>query len=265
MDLKSICTGVSAIARRTGEFISKESANFDIDDARQKGKHDFVSYVDIEAEKRLSTELSALLPQAGFIAEEGTAIKGESTLIWIIDPLDGTTNFMHGAPVYSISIALADNDEILLGVILDVPSGELFHAYREGGAWLNGKSIEVSGAKTLDDSLIATGFPYKDYENLDRYMACLEFFIRRTHGVRRMGSAAIDLAWVACGRYDGFFEAGLNRWDVAAGIILIKEAGGLVSDFSGKIKNTDGSEIVAANDKIFETLRHEVEKYMKQA
>jgi len=265
MDLKSICNDVCVIAKRTGEFISQESGSFDIGDARLKGKHDFVSYVDIEAEKKLSAELSAILPQAGFIAEEGTNKKGQGTLNWIIDPLDGTTNFMHGAPVFSISIALEHDDEILLGVILDVPSGELFHAYREGGAWLNGKRIQVSGAKTLDDSLIATGFPYKDYERLDSYLSCLEFFIRKTHGVRRMGSAAIDLAWLACGRYDGFFEYGLNRWDVAAGIIIINEAGGMVSDFSGHRKNIDGSEIVAANGKIFKAFRREVEKYMKQA
>lgn len=263
MDPENICSEVAVIARRTGEFIKKEAAGFDIDDARLKGKHDFVSYVDIEAEKKLVADLSQLLPEAGFITEEGTAKKGSGNLKWIIDPLDGTTNFMHGAPVYSISIALAEGDAILLGVILDIASGELFHAYREGGAWLNGERIHVSGAKTLDDSLIATGFPYKIYKNLASYMSCLEFFIRKTQGVRRMGSAAIDLAWVACGRYDGFFEAGLNRWDVSAGIIIINEAGGLVSDFSGRRTNIDGSEIVAANNYIFETIRSEVEKYMK--
>lgn len=263
MNLKCICNDVSDIARRTGDFIRDEAGNFDIDDARQKGKHDFVSYVDIEAEKKLIAGLSELLPGAGFITEEGTAEASQEALRWIIDPLDGTTNFMHGAAVYSISIALEQDNEILLGVIYDVPSDELFYAWKEGGAWLNAKRIAVSSSKNLDDCLIATGFPYKNYEQLAVYMKCLEFFIRNTHGVRRMGSAAIDLAWVASGRYDGFYEYGLNRWDVAAGIIIIKEAGGRVSDFSGDSGNIDGSEIVAANSLIFDTFRQEVERHMK--
>ncbi len=263
MDLRSICNDVCEIAREAGEFIRKESRYFDIDDARQKGKHDFVSYVDIEAEKKITGDLSRLLPGTGFITEEGTAETSDNSLKWIIDPLDGTTNFMHGAPVYSISIALEQENAILLGVIFDISSDELFYAYKNGGAWLNGNRIKVSGAKTLNDSLIATGFPYKNYESLDTYMSCLEFFIRNTHGVRRMGSAAIDLAWVACGRYDGFFEYGLNRWDVTAGIIIINEAGGMVSTFAGAEDNINGSEIVAANSEIFETFRTEVEKHMK--
>jgi len=263
MNLKCLCNDVCDIARRTGYFIRNEAGNFNINDARQKGKHDFVSYVDIEAEKKLSAGLSELLPEAGFITEEGTAEKSHKALRWIIDPLDGTTNFMHGASVYSISIALEADNEILLGVIYDVPSDELFYAWKEGGAWLNASRITVSASTSLDDSLIATGFPYKNYERLGVYMKCLEFFILNTHGVRRMGSAAIDLAWVASGRYDGFYEYGLNRWDVAAGIILIREAGGMVSDFSGKINNIDGSEIVAANNGIFDTFRREVERHMK--
>ncbi len=263
MNLKCLCNDVCDIARNTGDFIRNESGNFDIDDARQKGKHDFVSYVDIEAEKKLIAYLSELLPDAGFITEEGTAEASQKALRWIIDPLDGTTNFMHGARVYSISIALEQDNEILLGVIYDVPSDELFYAYKDGGAWLNARKIAVSSSKSLDDSLIATGFPYKNYERLGVYMKCLEFFIRNTHGVRRMGSAAIDLAWVASGRYDGFYEYGLNRWDVAAGIIIIKEAGGMVSDFSGNTDNIDGSEIVAANGLIFDTFLQEVERHMK--
>jgi len=264
MDLNSICNEVCDIARRTGDFIKKESENFDIGDAKLKGQHDFVSYVDIEAEKKLTGELSRLLPGAGFIGEEGTARESNNNLTWIVDPLDGTTNFMHRVPVYSISIALAQKDKILLGVILNVPTDELFYAYNEGGAWLNGKRIYVSETKTLEDSLIATGFPFKNYERLDNFMYCLEFFMGHTHGVRRMGSAAIDLAWVACGRFDGFYEYGLNKWDVAAGIVIINEAGGLVSDFSGNLNNIDGSEIVAANNIIFETFRHAVEKHMNR-
>jgi len=265
MDLKNICNEVCAVARQTGEFIKKESQGFDIGDVKTKGKHDFVSYVDIEAEKKLTAELGRLLPEAGFIAEEGTAKKdgNKNSLRWIVDPLDGTTNFMHGIPVYSISIGLAEGDSILLGVILNVPSGELFYAYKNGGAWLNEQRIKVSGSKSLDDSLIATGFPYKNYKDLDKFLNSLEFFLRNTQGVRRMGSAAIDLAYVACGRFDGFYEYGLSEWDVTAGIIIIREAGGMVSDFSGNKNNIDGSEILASNRIIFEPFRLEVEKYMK--
>ncbi len=264
MDLNSICSEVCNIARLTGEFINNESSNFDIKDARLKGKHDFVSYVDIEAEKKLTRELSSLLPAAGFIGEEGTSREGENSLTWIVDPLDGTTNFMHGLPVYSISIALEQENTILLGVILNLPTGELFYAHDNGGAWRNNERIYVSDTSTLEDSLIATGFPFKNYDRLENYMRCLKFFIENTHGVRRIGSAAVDLAWVACGRFDGFYEYGLNRWDVAAGIKIIEEAGGMVSDFAGNTKNIDGTEIVAANMGIFDTFRQEVEKQMNR-
>ena len=264
MDLNSICSEVCKIARRTGEFINNESDNFGIEDARLKGKHDLVSYVDLEAEKKLTLELSRLLPAAGFIGEEGTAREGESSLTWIVDPLDGTTNFIHGLPVYSISIALEQENTILLGVILNIPTGELFYAYDNGGAWRNDEKIFVSDNSTLEDSLIATGFPYKIYDRLESYMNCLKFFIENTHGVRRIGSAAVDLAWVACGRFDGFYEYGLNRWDVAAGIKIIEEAGGMASDFAGNRNNIDGTEIVAANKVIFDTFRQQVEKHMNR-
>lgn len=264
MDLNDICTDVCEIAMNTGEFIRKESEGFDIDDAKLKGHHDFVSYVDIEAEKKLTGELSRLLPDTGFIGEEGTAREGKNNLTWIVDPLDGTTNFMHRIPLYSISIALAQEENILLGVVFNVPTEELFYAYSNGGAWLDGKRIYVSDTNSLENSLIATGFPFKNYERLDNYMSCLEFFIENTQGVRRMGSAAIDLAWVACGRFDGFFEYGLNKWDVTAGICIINEAGGIVSDFSGNNHNIDGSEIVAANRVIYEHFRMEVNKHMNR-
>jgi len=264
MDLNRLCNDVCKIARRTGEFINNESENFDIEDARLKGKHDFVSYVDIEAEKKLKQELSSLLQAAGFIGEEGTAKEGDTGLTWIVDPLDGTTNFMHRLPVYSISIGLEQKNKLLLGVIFNIPTGELFYAYDMGGAWLNGERISVSDASTLEDSLIATGFPFKNYNRLENYMNCLKFFIENTHGVRRIGSAAVDMAWVACGRFDGFFEYGLNRWDVAAGIKIIEEAGGMVSDFAGNRTSIDGTEIVAANNRIFDTFRQEVEKHMNR-
>ncbi len=262
MDLKTLCEKVCGIAVEKGDFILKESQNFRINDIQVKGKHDFVSYVDLEAEKKLVADLAVLLPESGFLTEEKTALESETDLKWIIDPLDGTTNFIHGVPVYSISIALSNKGKIILGVILDIKGKELFYAYEKGGAWLNGERIYVTETDRLEDSLIATGFPYRYYNKLDSYMDCLKFFIKNTHGVRRMGSAAIDLAYVACGRFDGFFEYGLNSWDVSAGTIIIREAGGIVSDFYGKHENINGSEIVASNNKLFNIFRDEVQKHM---
>lgn len=263
MDLKKICNDVIRIAGSTGEFITNESDKFHINQAVQKGLHDYVSYVDLEAEKKLVKELSGIVPGASFITEEGTVDESAGRYRWIIDPLDGTTNFIHGIPAYSISIALTDNHDIKLGVILDVSSGEMFWAYKDGGAWLNDKKISVSEAGRLEDCLVATGFPFKDYNSLGNYMNCLEYFISNTQGVRRIGSAAIDLAYVACGRFDAFFEYGLNIWDVAAGIIIITEAGGIVSDYSGNRERLNGKEMIASNNSIYDTFSREVIRFMK--
>jgi len=263
MDLKKICNDVIRIAGSTGEFITNESDKFHINQAVQKGLHDYVSYVDLEAEKKLVKELSGIIPDAAFITEEGTIEESSGRYRWIIDPLDGTTNFIHGIPAYSISIALADNNDIQLGVILDVSSGEMFWAYKNGGAWLNDNKISVSEAEKLEDSLIATGFPFKDYNSLSNYMNCLEYFISNTQGVRRIGSAAIDLAYVACGRFDAFFEYGLNIWDVAAGIVIITEAGGIVSDYSGNREKLNGKEMIASNNSLYDTFSREVIRFMK--
>lgn len=263
VDIESLCRKVCEIAISTGNFIRNEAVNFDIKDARSKGTNDFVSYVDFEAERLLVEKLSEILPEAGFITEEETSDKRSESYQWVIDPLDGTTNFVHGLPPYSISIALTDVDDILLGVILEINSKELFYAWKDGGAWLNGEKVYVSQATEMKDTLVATGFPFKEYSNLNPYMDCLEYFIRNTHGVRRMGSAAIDLAYVSCGRFDAFFESGLNPWDVSAGILLIREAGGKASDFSGVSNKLSGHEIVAANGYVFDDFRKIVNRFMK--
>jgi len=169
---------------------------------------------------------------------------------------------MHGLAPYSISIALAGGDKILVGVVHNIATRETFYAWHKGGAWLDGEAIKVSLTTRIEDSLIATGFPYKDFNSLGKYLTAFEYFIRNTHGVRRMGSAAIDLAWVACGKFDAFFEYNLNKWDVSAGILLIREAGGIASDFSGNQVCIDGSEIVAANNLIFEEFRAKVNTFM---
>lgn len=263
IDLKEICKDVEKAARETGAFILKESEGFDISRTESKGLNDFVSYVDKGSEKMLVERLSHILPEAGFNAEEGTSTKKGLKYCWVIDPLDGTTNFLHGLHPYAISIALMEYDEVVAGLVYEVSGNETFVAWKNGGAWLNGRAIHVSKATKLANSLLATGFPYSDFTQLDQYMECLTYLCKHTQGIRRFGSAAMDLAYIACGRFDVFYEYGLHPWDIAAGIILVREAGGQVSDFSGIEKNISGEEIVAANSSVFPEILEIVSKFMK--
>ncbi len=263
MDLRNICLEIENAARESGAFILKESKVFDISRAEKKGFNDFVSYVDKGSEKMLVERLSRLIPQAGFIVEEGTSVKKGIKYNWVIDPLDGTTNFLHDIHPYAISIGLMEEDEIVAGIVYEVSGNETFTAWKDGGAWLNGNRIRVSQATKLADSLVATGFPYSDFRRLDAYMKCLTHFCKHSQGIRRLGSAAIDLAYVACGRFEAFYEYGLHPWDVAAGIILVREAGGQVSDFSGNESNLSGDEIVASTNLVFSELLENVGKFMK--
>jgi myo-inositol-1(or 4)-monophosphatase len=263
IDLKNICTEIEKAARETSAFILTESQGFDINRTEKKGLNDFVSYVDKGSEKMLVEKLRLLLPEAGFIAEEGTSKKIGLRYCWVIDPLDGTTNFLHGFHPYAISIALMEYDEVIAGVIFEVGGNETFTAWKDGGAWLNGSRIHVSKAEKLADSLIATGFPYSDFSRIDAYMKCLTHLCKYTHGIRRLGSAAIDLAYVACGRFEVFYEYSLHHWDIAAGMLIVREAGGKVSDFSGNEKNLKGEEFLAANSNVFPEILQIVSKFMK--
>jgi myo-inositol-1(or 4)-monophosphatase len=263
INLKEITIEIEKAARETGEFILKESKVFDINLTEKKGFNDFVSYVDKEAEKMLVDRLSTLLPEAGFKTEEGTIEKKGLKYCWVIDPLDGTTNFVHGVHPYAVSIGLMENDEVVAGVVFEVIGNEMFTAWKNGGSWLNGRAIHVSKTKILADSLIATGLPYTDFDRLDDYMKCLTYFCKHTHGIRRLGSAATDLAYVACGRFEVFYEYGLKPWDIAAGIILVREAGGQITDFSGNGKKLSGVEIVAANNTVFSEVLEIVSRFMK--
>ncbi|MBA4321402.1 MAG: inositol monophosphatase [Odoribacter sp.] len=262
MDLKNICRKIEVIAAETAAIIMKESGRFNKSLANTKGLNDFVSYVDLEAEKMLVEKLGNLLPEAGFIVEEGTSEKKGLKYNWIVDPLDGTTNFLHKIHPFAISIALREYDEVIAGVVFEAGGRETFTAWSGGGAWLNGNPVEVSSSPDLSNSLIATGFPYKDFSRLENYLKCLEHLLRNSQGVRRMGSASIDMAYVACGRFEAFFEYALKPWDVAAGTILIREAGGLVSDFEGNGKNVTGLEIVAANNLVYNEFLEIVSKFM---
>jgi len=264
MNLRILTGKVAETAAKAGRFILRESEKFDISLTERKGRNDFVSYVDREAERLIAGELGRILPEAGFLAEEETRYSGSGRYIWVVDPLDGTTNFIHGLHPFSVSIALQDGDEIISGVVYEVSGNEIFTAWKGGGAWLNGRRITVSGTSSLSGSLVATGFPYKDFGRLKSYLSCLGYLMENTHGIRRMGSAAIDLAYVACGRFDLFFEYNLNPWDVSAGTLLVREAGGTVTDFSGNERNITGKEIIASNSKVHSEMLRIMNKFMPQ-
>lgn len=252
MNYELFCSKVVAIARLTGNFIRKESMNFDTGSVEFKGLNDMVSYVDKTAEKQLVRNLKKLIPGAGFTTEEETVNSKGEVYNWIIDPLDGTTNFIHGIPTYSISIALYEHDQPVIGVVYEINRGEMFYTYKGGAAYLNNKEIRVSQRATLGDALLATGFPYYDFGKQEQYMKLLAEIMRKSHGLRRIGSAATDLAYVACGRFDAFFEYNLNAWDVAAGAYLVQQAGGNVMNFSGTEEFIEKREILAANGLIHE-------------
>lgn len=240
LPLEQICMHVTEICREAGKFIAAESKKFDASlQLQHKGLHDLVSYVDKETEKLLVTRLKTVWPEVGFIAEEGTessiSLDNPPTegLYWIIDPLDGTTNFVHGLPIYAVSVGLWHNGQIVVACVYEVNFDECFYAWKDGGAYCNGKRIKVSD-NDLDNSLLATGFPYYDFGRLDDYLAIMKQFMQKTRGLRRLGSAATDLAYVACGRNEGFFEFNLKPWDIAAGVLLVQEAGGLITGFEGE-------------------------------
>ena len=192
--------------------------------------------------------------QAKPVTEEETVEQTKGEYQWIIDPLDGTTNFLHQVPMFAVSVALQHHDETVLGVVYEVNRSECFSAWKGGGAFLNDQPISVSKTKTLSESLLATGFPYYDFKWIDPYLAAFRVFIQSTRGVRRCGAAAVDLAYVACGRFDGFYEYSLSAWDMAAGVILIQEAGGEVSDFFGGDNYLFGKNIIAGNPDIFKQI-----------
>lgn len=262
MDLERICYDTAELVKKTGIFIARERENFSLENVESKGEHNFVTYVDKNSEERLVDGLIKILPGTGFITEEGTNTQRGKLFNWVIDPLDGTTNFIHGAPPYAISVALMEGDQVILGIVYEVASSEMFYSYQGAPAFLNGKTIHVSAAKKVADSLIATGFPYSKFERIDAFMHSLEYFFIHSHGVRRLGSAATDLAYVACGRYDAFYEYNLNSWDVAAGAFIVQQAGGKVSDFKAGDNYIFGNEIVAGNAAIFTEFRQLVGDFM---
>ncbi len=263
MNLQKITDQVIVLVKEVGAYLKEEQHKITSEIIEKKGRNDFVTYVDKTAEQKLVEKLKNILPEAGFIAEEGTETKKGEIYNWIIDPLDGTTNFIHGLKPYSISIALQEKEEIIIGVVYEVGLDECFTATKNGGAFLNGEAISVSKTKELSESLIATGFPYYDYSRLPNFMNSLQYFIENTHGVRRFGTAATDLAYVACGRFEAYYEYGLQSWDVAAGTLLVKEAGGKVCDFSGTDNYIFGKEIIVGNSNVFDSFFTKIDGFYK--
>jgi len=245
-----LTTAVKA-ARKAGGIISR--ASFDVDklNVRAKRQNDFVSEVDHAAEDAIIAILRDAYPSHGFLAEESGEKDAKAEYVWVIDPLDGTTNFLHGFPQYCVSIGLLHKGKPQHAVVYDPNRNEIFTASKGGGAFVNDKRIRVSKTDKLQDALLGTGFPFRELENIDEYLRGMKRLMHMCSGIRRPGAAALDLAWVAAGRTDGFWEMGLSPWDMCAGALLVREAGGLVGDFSGEERFMESGRIVATNAKIF--------------
>ncbi len=252
MQYKYLIHPLKEIIYQAGQRILEASKNFDKSKIIHKNTYDLVSYVDIETERFLIEELSKLFPDAGFIAEE-SHLQSNKEWNWIIDPLDGTTNFTRQLPSYAISVALAHKTEILIGVVYNIPLNEMFWAVKNNGAFLNDKTIKVSN-NDFSNSLFVTGFSVSRFDKVEIHLNVVKQIITQTLGIRRLGAAAVDLCYVACGRLDGFFEWYLNPWDVAAGSLIAIDAGALVSDFSGQNNYLFGKEIVSAQPKVYQQL-----------
>ena len=263
-ELESISYKVCELTEEVGKFIKQELVKIKSHDVEIKGKNDFVTYVDKGAEKLLVEGLLKLLPAAGFIAEENTSSVKGAMYDWVIDPLDGTTNFIHGLPCFCISIGLLRDNKLVLGVVNELNFNECFYAWENSKAWCNKSEIKVTSAIHLKDSLIATGFPYYNYDYLDEYMELFKHFMKETHGLRRLGSAAADLAYVACGRFEAFYEYGLRPWDVAGGAFIVQQAGGKISDFSGGDSYIFGKEIIACTPGIYNEFLKSLQHYFKK-
>jgi myo-inositol-1(or 4)-monophosphatase len=256
-------TAVKA-ARRAGGIINRASRNLDILSVTQKAINDFVSEVDHEAERAIIKVLLDAYPSHSILAEE-SGVTGKSEFQWIIDPLDGTTNFLHGFPTYAVSIALAHKGVMTQAVIYDPTRNDLFTATRGNGAYLNDQRIRVSKRIKLQQCLIGTGFPFKEFSRVDSYLAMFRDLTQKTTGIRRAGAATLDLAYVAAGRLDGFWEFGLCPWDIAAGSLLITEAGGLIGDMQGDSGFLESGNVVAATPKVFAQLLQALAPHLNSA
>ena len=248
----AIITVMIRAAEKAGRALIRDFGEVEQLQVSRKGPADFVSSADLKAEKIVRRELEKARPDFGFLMEESGTIEGaDKQRRWIVDPLDGTTNFLHGLPHFAVSIGLEERGEVVAGVVYDPVKNESFWAEKGAGAFLGDRRMRVSGRRRLADSLLATGIPFlgrDEGEGHRMFLAQLESVMAQTSGVRRWGAAALDLAYVAAGRYDGFWETGIDAWDVAAGVILVREAGGYVTQFDNRAHTLDSPNILAAND-----------------
>jgi myo-inositol-1(or 4)-monophosphatase len=245
-------------ARRAAELITAAAGNIHPADIREKGVNDIVTDVDERSQATIVETLLEAFPDHKMLAEEGLDMRSSdgrpAEFLWIIDPIDGTTNFTRGIPPYAVSIALAHEGRLVVGAVYDVPHDEMHTAYVGGGLRVNGKPARVRPTENLADAILTTGFPYRAFGHIDLYLKVLRDFMRDSKAVRRPGAASVDLAWVAGGRFDGFFETGLNPWDVAAGIVLVREGGGQITNYRGDPNPTFEHQIVASNGKIHDEM-----------
>ena len=252
-------------ARRAATIINRASLNLERLQIDRKQHNDFVTEVDKAAEEAIIETLGEAYPNHGFLAEESGELLNNSDHIWIIDPLDGTTNFIHGFPQYAISIALSVNGVLQQAVIYDPNRDELFSASKGGGAYVDRRRLRVADQIKLENALIGTGFPYRQDQDVDQYLKIFADMTRQCAGLRRPGAASLDLAYVAAGRYDGFFESELKPWDMAAGALIITEAGGLVGNYRGEEGFLESGEIMAGNPRIFAQMAQVLGKYSRQS
>lgn len=248
-------------ARAAGNIIARATDRVDQLTVLQKSENDFVSEIDRQAERTIIQTIHKAYPDHAILAEESGSHSG-SEFEWVIDPLDGTTNFLHGFPQFAVSIAVRRQGRLEQAVVYDPLRQELFTASRGNGAALNDRRIRVSHRSDLNGALLGTGFPFKQQQHLDTYLATFKALFPMTAGLRRAGSAALDLAYVAAGRMDGFWEIGLSEWDMAAGVLLIQEAGGLVSDFAGGNNYMQSGNVIAANPKVFKAMHQQIRPHL---
>ncbi|EGK73379.1 Inositol-1-monophosphatase [Methyloversatilis universalis FAM5] len=260
----TLTTAVKA-ARRAGQIITRASEDVDLLKVSSKRQNDFVTEVDRAAEDAIIGILREAYPDHAILAEESGESGATSDYRWIIDPLDGTTNFIHGTPQYAVSIALEHRGQMQSAVVFDPLRNEMFTASRGRGAFLNDRRIRVSRRAKLGEALIGTGFPYRVWDHVDAYLGMFKDMMQKTAGLRRPGAAALDLAWVACGRFDGFFEIGLSPWDIAAGSLLVSEAGGLVGNLLGETGYMESGNLVAATPRIYPALLQTIEPHLTEA
>jgi myo-inositol-1(or 4)-monophosphatase len=265
-DLLQLSSSVADLCRQAGAFIRQQVSSFDQSKIVTKGLHDLVSYVDKESEKMLVDGLKQLFPEAGFVTEEGTVANDDATVEyrWIIDPLDGTTNFIHGLPCFAVSVALARGVVPVLGVVYEVSRDECFRGAEGQGAFLNDQPIHVSTAASTEDTLIATGLPFYKFDHMDAYMRILTEYAQHSRGIRRWGSAATDLAYVACGRFDSYFEFNINSYDVAAGILLVREAGGRVTQWLQDGDPVFSRETLATNGLVHDQMQAVLKRHWRE-